>query len=88
MPYYEAMTTLTITAKGQVTLKRDLLQHLGVGPGDQVVVDMQPDGCVRLRAAPAGNVEALFGLLKRPDQPCLSIDEISEIASDGWAKRG
>jgi hypothetical protein len=27
------MTVLTITAKGQVTLKQDLLKHLGVSPG-------------------------------------------------------
>jgi hypothetical protein len=26
------MTTLTITAKGQVTFRRDLLRHLGVQP--------------------------------------------------------
>ena len=28
------MTTLTITAKGQVTLKQELLKHLGVSPGE------------------------------------------------------
>jgi hypothetical protein len=33
------MSTLTITAKGQVTLGRDLLQHLGVRPGEKVVVN-------------------------------------------------
>ncbi|MFN9685015.1 MAG: AbrB/MazE/SpoVT family DNA-binding domain-containing protein, partial [Cyanobacteriota bacterium] len=27
------MATLTVTAKGQVTLRQDLLRHLGVQPG-------------------------------------------------------
>ena len=33
------MSTLTVTAKGQVTLRKDLLQHLGVQPGEKVVVE-------------------------------------------------
>lgn len=27
------MASLAVTVKGQVTLKRDLLQHLGIKPG-------------------------------------------------------
>ena len=38
------MSTLTITAKGQVTLRKDFLQHLGVRPGDKITVDKLPDG--------------------------------------------
>ena len=30
------MSTLTVTAKGQVTLHQDLLQHLGVQPGEKI----------------------------------------------------
>ena len=30
------MSTLTVTAKGQVTLRRDLLEHLGVQPGEKI----------------------------------------------------
>src|SRR5438067_187061 len=32
------MSTLTVTAKGQVTLRKDLLEHLGVEPGDKIAV--------------------------------------------------
>jgi bifunctional DNA-binding transcriptional regulator/antitoxin component of YhaV-PrlF toxin-antitoxin module len=38
------MPTLTITAKGQITLKQELLRHLNVTPGQKVEVDMLPDG--------------------------------------------
>ncbi|MBC7636782.1 MAG: AbrB/MazE/SpoVT family DNA-binding domain-containing protein, partial [Acetobacteraceae bacterium] len=38
------MITLTITAKGQVTLRKDVLAHLGLRPGDKLVIDKLPDG--------------------------------------------
>jgi hypothetical protein len=30
------MSTLTVTAKGQVTLRKDVLEHLGVHPGEKI----------------------------------------------------
>jgi hypothetical protein len=36
------MSTLTITAKGQVTLRKDFLEHLGVRPGEKITVDKLP----------------------------------------------
>ena len=48
LPYNEArgipMATLTVTAKGQITLKQELLRHLNVTPGQKVEVDKLPDG--------------------------------------------
>ena len=29
------MAILTVTARGQVTLEKDVLQHLGIKPGDK-----------------------------------------------------
>ena len=45
------MTTLTVTAKGQVTLRKDLLAHLGVQPGDRITVEKLPDGRIEAKAA-------------------------------------
>ena len=45
------MTTLTITAKGEVTLKQELLKHLGVSPGEKIRADKLPDGRIVVRAA-------------------------------------
>ena len=44
LPYIQGMNTLTVTAKGQITLRKELLKHLGVQPGDKIVVDKLPDG--------------------------------------------
>lgn len=58
-------TILTTTSKGQLTLKRDLLQHLGVNPCERLEFEKLPNGEVRIRAArPDGSIEAVFGLLQ------------------------
>ena len=80
--------TLRITAKGQVTLRKELLRHLGVAPGDKVTFDLLPDGQAALRAAkPEGSIRKFIGSLQRPGTNALSIDEISEAAAQGWAGR-
>jgi bifunctional DNA-binding transcriptional regulator/antitoxin component of YhaV-PrlF toxin-antitoxin module len=81
------MTTLTVTAKGQVTFKRDLLKHLGVGPGEKVEADKLPDGRIVVRAAPVnGSVSDFIGCLSQKRGPKLSIEEMNEIARRGWSK--
>jgi bifunctional DNA-binding transcriptional regulator/antitoxin component of YhaV-PrlF toxin-antitoxin module len=80
------VTTLTVTAKGQVTLRRDLLEHLGVQPGEKIIVDKLPDGRIEVKAArPAGKISDVFGILKEADGRVLSIEEMGQIAARGWA---
>ncbi len=81
------MTTLTITAKGQVTLKQELLNHLGVGPGEKIEADKLPDGRIVVRAAAQeGAISDFIGCLAQTHGSKLTIDEMNEIASRGWAK--
>ncbi|WP_375272312.1 AbrB/MazE/SpoVT family DNA-binding domain-containing protein [Sphingomonas sp.] len=82
------MTTLTITAKGQITLKKELLQHLALSPGDKVEVTPSPGGRLTLapqRVARTGRIEDAIGLLHRPGQKPLSIEEMNEVIAQGWA---
>ena len=80
------MSTLTVTAKGQITLRKDLLKHLGVQPGEKIAVDKLPDGRIEVRAArPTGDISDAFNFLKRKGGPSLSIEEINEVAAQGWA---
>ena len=80
------MTTLTVTAKGQVTLRKDLLKHLGVHPGEKITVDKLPDGRIEVKAAqPAGKISDAFNFLKKEGGPSLSIEEMNTIAARGWA---
>ena len=81
------MSTLTVTAKGQVTLRKDLLEHLGVQPGEKISVEKLPNGRIEVKATrPAGKISDVFGYLKTKRKgKVLSIEEMNEIIADGWA---
>lgn len=81
------MTKLTVTAKGQVTLKQDLLNHLGVSPGEKIEADKLPDGRIIVRAAAQdGDIADFIGCLSQREGPELTIDEMNKISAQGWAK--
>ncbi len=76
--------TLTVTSKGQITLRKEVLAHLGVSPGDKLDIDLLADGRMQLRPRRGTSAAAVFGMLVKP-QKSLSAEEISEIAASGWA---
>ncbi|MDO4231999.1 MAG: AbrB/MazE/SpoVT family DNA-binding domain-containing protein [Lautropia sp.] len=83
------MTTLTITAKGQVTFRQELLRHLGVEPGQKISVETLPDGRAIIQATQRGHdIDRAFGILKPRNTRniVLSLEEMDEIAHKGWAK--
>ena len=82
------MTTLTVTARGQVTFKKDVLRHLGIVPGEKVVLEKLPDGRVALRAArPSGTIESFIGLLAGKTSKIATLEEINEAAAAAWSGR-
>lgn len=81
------MPVLTITAKGQVTLRKEILSHLGVRPGQQVLVDKAGKGRIEVKAAPGGSISEAFDMLKPRRKTTLSLDQIGKIAARGWAGR-
>lgn len=82
------MLTLTVTAKGQVTFKQELLKHLGVMPGDKLELDKLPDGRISIKAAKSGRkISDAFGILaeKNTKNISLSIEEIDALTRNAWA---
>ncbi len=82
------MLTLTVTAKGQVTFKKELLKHLGVIPGDKLEIDKLPDGRISIKAAKSGRkIGDAFGILVERNTKNISrsIEEIDALARDAWA---
>lgn len=71
------MATSTITRKGQITLPKEVRDHLHVREGDRVEFVVDGDGEVRMRPV-TGSVEELFGMLRRPGAPARSLEEIGE----------
>ena len=84
------MTTLTVTARGQVTFRKDVLQHLGIEPGGKIQVDLLPDGRAELRAEkPKGTFRDLHGFLRgKTNGRTLTLDEIGEAIAENGALAG
>lgn len=78
---------LTVTAKGQVAFRKDVLAHAGGRPGDKVAVDLLPGGRMDVRAPAAEPIGAVFGRPKRPGRPVLDREEIATVAAAGWVRR-
>lgn len=80
------MTILTVTTKGQVTLRKELLRHLGIEPGQKIKADKLPDGRITLRAArPSGSIESFIGVLAGKTTKVATIEEMNEAIEAGWA---
>ena len=80
------MATLTVTTKGQITLRQELLRHLNVAPGQKVEVDKLPDG--RLMVQPAmrsHSITEFSNCLAKKGTPRLTIAQIKKITEDAWA---
>ncbi len=67
-------------------LRKEILKHLDVRPGQRLDVEMLPDNEVRIRSArPTGRIEDVFGMLAGRTKKVATIEEISDAIADGWA---
>lgn len=84
------MPTLTVTARGQVTFRKDVLKHLGTEPGGKIRLDLLPDGRAELRAErPRGSWRTFQGFLKgKTNGARLSIEEMNEAIAEAGAVAG
>ena len=80
----EALKTLTVTARGQVTFRKDVLEHLGIKPGGKIRLDLLPNGRAELKAdRPTGSWRQVFGLLRgKGNGSQLSIEGISDAIAE------
>jgi bifunctional DNA-binding transcriptional regulator/antitoxin component of YhaV-PrlF toxin-antitoxin module len=85
------LKTLTVTTQGQVTFRKDVLQHLGIKPGEKIELDLLPDGRAVLKAARPdavrnmGSMASFVGLLAGRTVKVATIEEIDEATASGWA---
>jgi AbrB family looped-hinge helix DNA binding protein len=80
------MAILTVTARGQVTLRKEVLQHLGIKPGDKIELDLLPDARGILKAAqPTGTISGFVGLLAGRTKKVATLEEIKEASAQAWA---
>ncbi|CAK6697162.1 AbrB/MazE/SpoVT family DNA-binding domain-containing protein [Synechococcus sp. CCY9201] len=80
--------SLTVTSKGQVTLRKELLAHLGVEPGQRIDVEVLPGGRLELHAEQAtGTIDGFIGLLAGRSSHRASLRELQDAMAAGWAGR-
>lgn len=77
--------TLTITAKGQITLRKEFLAHLRAKPGDRLSVDLLHGGRLQIQPKSGRPAASLSGLLAKGNAKRLSIEEINDETAAGWA---
>ena len=71
------MPTATVTTKGQVTIPKEVREHLGVETGDRLSFVVQDDGTVLVKPI-TRHVRELDGLLRRPARRPVSISKMDE----------
>ncbi|MFN3837852.1 MAG: AbrB/MazE/SpoVT family DNA-binding domain-containing protein [Brevundimonas sp.] len=84
------MTILTVTSRGQVTFRKEVLQHLGLQPGQKIELNLLPDGRAELSAERMkGSWSDVSGLLKgRTNGARLSIEEINDLIAQAGLPSG
>lgn len=78
------MSVATMTSKGQITIPKDVRESMGLKPGSKLMWVKISDRQYRVIAR-TGKIDDLFGILHRPGQRPLTIEEINEGIADGAA---
>ena len=80
------MATLTVTARGQVTFRKDVLRHLGVKPGEKIELELMPGGKGTIAAArKTGSIADFIGVLDGKTRKTAAIGDIVKATERGWA---
>lgn len=67
----------TVTDKGQVTLPKAIRDLLNIRPGSRIDFQVAADKTLTARVQTRGS-EGLFGLLHRPGQRTVTIEEMDD----------
>jgi bifunctional DNA-binding transcriptional regulator/antitoxin component of YhaV-PrlF toxin-antitoxin module len=82
---------MTITGKGQFTLNKGLMEHLGIRPGDKVSVIKTPEGlnvtAAKSRLSIDEMLHGIDSIIQDRDLPS-SIDDINCAIAYGYTNSG
>lgn len=78
------MAIVSTTSRGQVTLRKEIFQHVGIQPGEKLEIELLPGGEFRGRAVrKKGNISELAGFLKgETNGAVLTIEEMDEAIGE------
>ena len=84
------MPSLTLTAKGQITIRKALREGLGARPGDRLDVQVRPDGGLVIlplrKKRRTISWDDIAGSIKPPpERRGVTIEQMNETIARGWA---
>ncbi|WDE98212.1 AbrB/MazE/SpoVT family DNA-binding domain-containing protein [Lentisphaera profundi] len=75
------MALAKLTTKGQVTIPKSIRESLHLNTGDKIEIVINKEGEAVIRPI-SKKVDDIFGILKKPQQKTLSIEEMNEAIRD------
>ena len=81
------MSVATMTSKGQITIPKHVRDDMHLVAGSKVMFVRIGPGHYRI-VPRTGKIEDLFGILHRPGQRALTIEEINEGIAEAGAASG
>ncbi len=75
------MPTAKISSKGQIVIPKTIRDHLDLEPGDIVDFIVKDNGDVIIKPA-TRDIRDLKGLLRRPGQPPISVEEMNRAIAE------
>jgi bifunctional DNA-binding transcriptional regulator/antitoxin component of YhaV-PrlF toxin-antitoxin module len=80
---------LKLTARGQVTLRKEVQRHFGVKPGEKIELELLPGGKGVVKAArKKGSIDDFIGCLAGKSKVKLTVDEINQAIEKAGAEAG
>jgi antitoxin PrlF len=80
------MARATITNKGQITIPREIRDHLRLKPGDKIEFVIQPDGAVRLEALSV-SIRSLEGSLRGYVKKRVTVEDMRKSVRNRFRKK-
>jgi bifunctional DNA-binding transcriptional regulator/antitoxin component of YhaV-PrlF toxin-antitoxin module len=78
---------MTLTSKGQFTINKSLMEHLGVKGGERILVKKTPDGGLKIEAEKSlHSIREFAGIFKTDIH--LTDEEIAECIRQSYVEQG
>jgi len=80
------MATSTLTSKGQITIPKEIREHLKLRTGHRLEFQIAADGLVIMRPRNL-DVRELKGILRPKRRKPVSVEQMNEAIARGFGKR-